>query len=107
MRGCGYCRLRHRNIGPRRAVNAARARGIKAGLFRPITLWPFPGSAFRSATAAARSVIVAEMNAGQLVLEIERLCGGATQVESLARIDGEPIEPAEIEANIRELSSHE
>jgi 2-oxoglutarate ferredoxin oxidoreductase subunit alpha len=91
----------------RRAVNAARADGIKAGLFRPITLWPFPGSAFRSATAAATSVIVAEMNAGQLVLEIERLCGGAAHVESLARIDGEPIEPVEIEAKIRELASHE
>ena len=91
----------------RRAVNAARAKGIKAGLFRPITLWPFPETAFRSATAAAKSIIVAEMNAGQLVLEIERLCGGATHVESIARIDGEPIEPTEIEAKIQELSSHE
>lgn len=91
----------------RRAVNAARASGIKAGLFRPITLWPFPETAFKSAIASARSVIVAEMNAGQLVLEIERLCGGAAQVESLAKFDGEPIEPTEIEAKIRELSNHE
>ena len=91
----------------RRAVNAARAQGIKAGLFRPITLWPFPESAFKSATASARTIIVAELNAGQLVLEIERLCGGAAAVESLARFDGEPIEPTEIEAKIRELSSHE
>ena len=91
----------------RRAVNAARAQGIKAGLFRPITLWPFPESAFKSATASAKSIIVAELNAGQLVLEIERLCGGAAAVESLARFDGEPIEPTEIEAKIRELSSHE
>jgi 2-oxoglutarate ferredoxin oxidoreductase subunit alpha len=91
----------------RRAVNAARASGIKAGLFRPITLWPFPESALKSATAGAKFVIVAEMNAGQLVLEVERLCGGAAAVESLARFDGEPIEPAEIEAKIRELSSHE
>lgn len=91
----------------RRAVNAARASGIKAGLFRPITLWPFPETAFKSAIASARSVIVAEMNAGQLVLEIERLCAGAAQVESLAKFDGEPIEPTEIEAKIRELSNHE
>jgi 2-oxoglutarate ferredoxin oxidoreductase subunit alpha len=91
----------------RRAVNAARARGIEAGLFRPITLWPFPETAFKAATASARSIIVAEMNAGQLVLEVERLCGGAVAVESIARIDGEPIEPAEIEAKIRELSNHE
>ncbi|MHA1529078.1 MAG: 2-oxoacid:acceptor oxidoreductase subunit alpha [Alphaproteobacteria bacterium] len=91
----------------RRAVNDARASGIKAGLFRPITLWPFPENAFRAATASARSVIVAEMNAGQLVLEVERLCGGAARVQSIARFDGEPIEPAEIETRIRELSSHE
>jgi 2-oxoglutarate ferredoxin oxidoreductase subunit alpha len=91
----------------RRAVNTARASGIKAGLFRPITLWPFPEAALRAATAMAKSVIVAEMNAGQLVLEIERLCGGSARVESISRIDGEPVEPGEIEAKIRELSSHE
>ena len=47
------------------------------------------------------------MNAGQLVLEIDRLCGDSIQVESIARIDGEPIEPAEIGMKIREVSSHE
>ena len=88
-------------------MNTARASGIKTGLFRPVTLWPFPEVALRSATATAKSVIVAEMNAGQLVLEIERLCGGSARVESIARIDGEPIEPAEIGAKIRELSGHE
>ncbi|MFQ5565063.1 MAG: 2-oxoacid:acceptor oxidoreductase subunit alpha, partial [Paracoccaceae bacterium] len=91
----------------RRAVNAARAEGIRAGLFRPITLWPFPETAFRSATASAKFVIVPEMNAGQLVLEVERLCGGSAAVQGIARIDGEPVQPAEIEAKIRELWDHE
>jgi 2-oxoglutarate ferredoxin oxidoreductase subunit alpha len=91
----------------RRAVNEARAEGIKAALFRPITLWPFPEAALRAATATAKSVIVAEMNAGQLVLEVERLCGGSAHVESIARIDGEPVEPAEIGAKIREASGNE
>jgi 2-oxoglutarate ferredoxin oxidoreductase subunit alpha len=91
----------------RRAVNAARAEGIRAGLFRPITLWPFPEAALRAATETARAVIVPEMNAGQLVLEVERLCGRPLRVESLPRIDGEPILPAEISAKLRELANHE
>jgi 2-oxoglutarate ferredoxin oxidoreductase subunit alpha len=110
--GCGdaeviVCAIGISARAARRAVNAARAGGIKVGLFRPITLWPFPEAAFRAAAATAKSVIVAEMNAGQLVLEVERLCGGSVKVAGIARIDGEPIEPAEIGAKIRELSSHE
>ena len=91
----------------RRAVRTARAAGIRAGLFRPVTLWPFPEEAFRRATAGAHTVIVPEMNAGQLVLEIERLARAATRVVPLGRIDGEPVEPAEIEGRIRECSDHE
>jgi len=91
----------------RRAVRAARAAGIKAGLFRPITLWPFPEETFLAATAQAKAIIVPEMNAGQLVLEIERLAAGNTRVVSMARIDGEPIEPGDIEARITELADHE
>jgi len=88
----------------RRAVKAARAAGIKAGLFRPITLWPFPEQALRQAAAKAHTVLVPEMNAGQLILEVERLCGGGAKVAGIARVDGEPVEPAEIEAKIRELA---
>jgi 2-oxoglutarate ferredoxin oxidoreductase subunit alpha len=91
----------------RRAVHAAREAGIRAGLFRPVTLWPFPEGAFRAATAAASAVLVPEMNAGQLVLEVERLCGASTAVAGIARIDGEPIEPGEVLAKIRELADHE
>jgi 2-oxoglutarate ferredoxin oxidoreductase subunit alpha len=87
----------------RRAVKACRARGRKVGLFRPTTLWPFPEAAFRTALADARAVVVPEMNAGQLVLEVERLCGGSRRVFGLTRFDGEPIEPAQIEAKIEEV----
>ncbi len=78
------------------AVSDARRRGVKAGLFRPITLWPFPEIAFKAAAAASRRILVPEMNAGQLVLEIERLCGDAGKVDGLNRIDGEAITPDEI-----------
>jgi 2-oxoglutarate ferredoxin oxidoreductase subunit alpha len=90
----------------RRAVADLRAEGIKAGLLRPITLWPFPERAARAATARARRALVAEMNAGQLVLEVERLAAAPGKVARLNRIDGEPIAPGEIAAKIRELAAN-
>jgi 2-oxoglutarate ferredoxin oxidoreductase subunit alpha len=90
----------------RRAVADLRAEGLKVGLFRPITLWPFPERAARETAGRARRVLVAEMNAGQLALEIERLAGAPDKVARLNRIDGEPIAPAEIAAKIRELAAN-
>ena len=87
----------------KRAVAAARAGGIRAGLFRPITLWPFPEDALRAAAARARVVLVPELNAGQLVLEIERVLRGH-RVVGLNRYDGEPIAPAQIETRIGQLA---
>jgi 2-oxoglutarate ferredoxin oxidoreductase subunit alpha len=78
-----------------RAIELCRARGVRAGLFRPITLWPFPENALRQAVAKARAVLVPEMNAGQLSLEVERiLCG--KRVDAIHRFNGEPIAPADI-----------
>jgi 2-oxoglutarate ferredoxin oxidoreductase subunit alpha len=90
----------------RRAVKSARQKGVKAGLFRPITLWPFPEEPFREAAAGTAAIVVPEMNAGQLSLEIERLCPSGTKVSPLNRIDGEPISPLEIAARIEELAGH-
>jgi 2-oxoglutarate ferredoxin oxidoreductase subunit alpha len=91
----------------RRAVRELRAEGIKAGLFRPITLWPFPEDAMRAAAERARCVLTPEMNAGQLALEVERLAGARGKVARLNRIDGEPIAPAQIAAKVRELVADE
>ena len=91
----------------RRAVQQLRAEGIKAGLLRPITLWPFPEGATRAAAERARRVLVPEMNAGQLALEVERLAGARGKVARLNRIDGEPITPAQIAAKVRELVADE
>ena len=81
----------------RRAVEMCRAQGLRVGLFRPITLWPFPESALREAAAGARAVLVPEMNNGQLRLEIERVLGETT-VEGLHLFSGEAITPADIAA---------
>jgi 2-oxoglutarate ferredoxin oxidoreductase subunit alpha len=73
-------------------------------LFRPITVWPFPEDALKAAAANAKAILVPEMNAGQLRLEIERLCGSDVKVEGLNRIDGQPIDPAQVTQQIRELA---
>lgn len=87
----------------RRAVQTMRDQGVKVGLLRPITLWPFPEKAVRAAAARARRIVVPELNTGQLVLEIERIVGDRDRVVSLARIDGEPITPDEIARRIAEI----
>ncbi len=88
----------------RRAVKILRDKGVKAGLFRPITLWPFPEEAYQATAAKTKAAVVPEMNAGQLVLEIDRLSPDACRVEGINKIDGEPITPEEIVTRIKELA---
>ena len=87
----------------RRAVKLGREQGIKIGLFRPITLWPFPEKQFAQVADAARHVLVPEMNAGQLCMEIERLCP-PTKVARMNRINGESFTPHEILDRARALA---
>lgn len=56
----------------KRAVTQARERGIKAGMFRLITLWPFPQGRLRELANRVRRFVVAEMNLGQMAREVER-----------------------------------
>jgi len=78
------------------AVRQARAAGVKAGLFRPKTIWPFPEETLRALASKAKRVIVPEMNLGQLVLEIERVVAGRASVERVNKVNGELFHPEEI-----------
>ena len=78
------------------AVRQARAQGVKAGLFRPKTVWPFPELPLRELASKAKRVIVPEMNMGQLVLEIERIVGCRAPVEKLSKVNCELFKPEEI-----------
>jgi 2-oxoglutarate ferredoxin oxidoreductase subunit alpha len=82
------------------AVRQARAKGVKSGLFRPKTVFPFPEEALKAIAAKAKRIIVPEMNLGQLALEIERLAGCKTPVERLSKVNGELFRPEEILARI-------
>ena len=86
-----------------RAVELCRAQGLRLGLFRPITLWPFPERQLREAAARARAVLVPEMNTGQLRLIVERVLGGM-RVEGLHLFSGEAITPGDIAARAAELA---
>ena len=80
----------------REAVQRARAAGVKVGLIRPITLWPFPYSQVAEVAQQVDTLIVAEMNLGQLIGEVERAVGGQAKVVGHLRADGEPITPGEL-----------
>ncbi len=82
------------------AVTLARARGIRAGLMKPLTLWPFPEDAVRALAARVRRFVVAEMNLGQIRLEVERLAAGRAPVAGVHRADGLAITPEQILAAI-------
>jgi 2-oxoglutarate ferredoxin oxidoreductase subunit alpha len=72
----------------RTAVERARAEGIRAGLFRPITLWPFPAQALREAASGARAVLAVEMSAGQMVDDVRLAIEGAVPVYHHGRMGG-------------------
>lgn len=78
------------------AVTLARERGIRAGLFKPRTLWPFPEEAVRALSRRVRRFVVAEMNMGQVRLEVERLAAGRAPVAGVHRADGLGITPEQI-----------
>jgi len=80
----------------RRAVDDARTKGVKAGLFRPITLFPIPEEQIRQAAAKAKRVVVPEMNLGQYSMIVERVLGHAVPVEGVNQVNGEPIQPSKV-----------
>ncbi|NWG11624.1 2-oxoacid:acceptor oxidoreductase subunit alpha [Candidatus Bathyarchaeota archaeon] len=85
------------------AVRKAREMGIKAGLLRLITLWPFPQNHVAKIAGSAKRIIVPEMNCGQLVREVER-AAKETSVVFLSKLGEEPHTPMEILEAIRRNS---
>jgi pyruvate/2-oxoacid:ferredoxin oxidoreductase alpha subunit len=72
----------------RSTVEQLRKFGVKAGLFRPITLWPFPSQALAHAARRCRMVQVVEMSTGQMVEDVRLAVNGAVPVELYSRVGG-------------------
>ena len=79
-----------------KAIEMAREEGVKVGLLRPITLWPFPSKAIAEMAKGKKGVLVVEINAGQMVQDVRLAINGALPVEQFGRLGGIVPEPEEI-----------
>jgi len=86
----------------RTAVDNLREKGLPAGLFRPITLWPFPAEALRKAARRAQTVLVVEMSTGQMVEDVRLAMNGAVPVEYYGRVGGSVPSVEELLAQIEQ-----
>jgi 2-oxoglutarate/2-oxoacid ferredoxin oxidoreductase subunit alpha len=85
------------------AMRMARANGIKAGLLRLQTIWPFPTQRVFEFGQQVKNIIVPELNLGQIAHEVEHAVKGRAEIYKINKINGEPIHPKEILAKIEEL----
>lgn len=88
----------------KRAVSQAREAGIKAGLLKLNTIWPFMRSAVQQVLETAHTIIVPEMNMGQISREVKRVNQGRARVRTLNKVDSTVITPDEILELVRETS---
>jgi 2-oxoglutarate ferredoxin oxidoreductase subunit alpha len=79
-----------------RALQMARARGVKAGKFRLITAWPFPEKAIRDLALRVRVMVVPELNLGQMVREVQRAVAGQALVRAVSHAGGGVHQPETI-----------
>ena len=79
-----------------KAIEMARKKGIKVGLLRPITLWPFPSKEIEAAAKNVKGILVAEINAGQMVDDVKLAVSGSVPVVHYGRLGGIVPEPEEM-----------
>ena len=87
----------------RSAVNKAREEGLKVGLVRPITLWPFPTDAIQRAAKQAKHLLVVEMSMGQMVDDVRLAVEGSVPVSLYGRTGGIIPTPKEVLGEIKKL----
>lgn len=85
-----------------KAVELAREEGIKVGLFRPITLWPFPEKEIAELAKTKKGFLVAELNAGQMIEDVRLAVNGKTKVAHFGRLGGMVPDPEEIVNALKE-----
>lgn len=90
------------SLAAKESIRHLRADGIKAGLFRPITIWPSPAAKIKEHTDKIEKVLVVELNIGQYHSEIQR-AAARLDIEGLFKVNGRPISPHEIVSKVKEL----
>lgn len=86
-----------------KAIEEARAQGVKVGLLRPITLWPFPTERIAALAKSVKGILVVELNAGQMIEDVRLAAGNAIPVRHYGRIGGIVPNPSEIENALSQL----
>jgi 2-oxoglutarate/2-oxoacid ferredoxin oxidoreductase subunit alpha len=79
-----------------KSMDLARAKGIKVGLLRPITLFPFPKKPLREMTSQLKGILTVEMNLGQMVEDVKLAVGCKVKVEHFGRVGGIIPAPEEV-----------
>ena len=90
------------SLAAKESIRHLRAAGIKAGLFRPITIWPSPATRIKHFTDKIKNVLVVELNIRQYTEEIER-ASGRLDLEGLYKVNGRAISPHEIVSKVKEV----
>jgi len=84
----------------RSAVDEAREQGMKVGVFRPITLWPYPSKALAEVAAQVKMILVVEMSTGQMIEDVRLAVNGRLPVEFYGRVGGNVPSVAEVHAEL-------
>ncbi|MGA1863082.1 3-methyl-2-oxobutanoate dehydrogenase subunit VorB [Deferribacter thermophilus] len=85
------------------AVKQLNSEGVKAGLFRPITLYPYPYTFLKDAAKKAKKVLVAEMNTGQMLFDVRLSVCDDSKIEFLGKPGGEVFSPDEIIEKVKTM----
>ena len=88
-------------------IAMAKKEGIRVGLLRLITVWPFPDDRIREVAKQVRAFVVAEINMGQIVREVERCAASNAQVHGVNRPGGDILEPDKVLEAIRHAAGRE
>ena len=90
------------SLAAKEAIRHLRDDGIKAGLFRPITIWPSPAKKIKEYTDKIEKVVVVELNIGQYHSEVQR-AAARLDIDGLFKVNGRPLSPYEIVNKVKEL----
>lgn len=90
------------SLAAKEAIRILRKEGVKAGLFRPITLWPSPAERIKHFTDKVKNVLCVELNIRQYTEEVERV-SSRLDIEGLYKVNGRAISPFEIVAKVKEV----
>ena len=90
------------SLAAKESIRHLRAEGIKAGLFRPITIWPSPAKKIKEYTDKIEKVLVVELNIGQFHSEVQR-ASSRLDIDGLFKVNGRPLSPYEIVNKVKEI----